>query len=351
MQMLPWMNEHVNILIIQTAFLGDVILTLPLAQALRRSYPDATIDMMVIPGAAEIVSGSPAIDETILFDKKGNQRGLLALFKLGIELRSRGYDCVITPHRSLRTGVLAYVSQAPRRIGFSASALSIVFTRRIQFAEGLHEADRNLQLLQGLDIIPPAKERPVLQPSVADSAVVDEFLSAAGIESQNLIGVAPGSVWFTKRWPTQKYAQLIRELEGRGHVCVLLGGMEDVPLTESILSSSDARRSVSAAGKMTLLQSAELIGRCSSLVTNDSAPLHIGVAMRTKVVALFGPTVPQFGFTPYGEDDTVIQREGLSCRPCTKHGGNACPIGTFECMEAISPSTVADMATVAGKET
>ena len=96
----------------------------------------------------------------------------------------------------------------------------------------------------------------------------------------------------------------------------------------------------SAAGKLSLLESADLIGRCAVLVTNDSAPLHLGMAMRTPVIALFGPTVPRFGFGPRGKHDEVVEQHGLACRPCSIHGGKSCPIGTFDCMRRITPEIV-----------
>ncbi len=330
-----------NVLVIQTAFLGDVILTLPLVQAIRSLNQTTGVHMMVLPGASNVVSGCPAVDSTIVFDKKGAQRGIRELVRLGRRIRAMRFDAVVTPHRSLRTALLTLMSGAPVRIGFDRSALPSVFTTTVTFSDKIHEADRNLQLLRGLGVDPPAKERPRIVPHDLDKRRVDEFIRDNGLTNAPLIAIAPGSVWYTKRWPPEHYAGLVRILESKGFACVILGGSEDGGLAGEILSASSSGRSVSAAGKFTLLQSAELIGRAQVLVTNDSAPLHLGVSMGTPVAAIFGPTVPEFGFAPYGPDDVIIQRENLECRPCTKHGGPSCPIGTFECMLSVSPESVA----------
>ncbi len=331
-----------KILILQTAFLGDVILTLPLAQSLRRAYPDAVIDMVVLPSAANVVEGSPAVTAALIFDKKGGQRGIRPLLRFGLELRARRYDLVISPHRSLRTAVLVLFSGARRRIGFRTSALTLVFTDLVDRPMSEHEVDRTLGLLRPLGIEPFRKEKPQIVPDDGDKERVDRFLRDAALEDSNFLTIAPGSVWLTKRWPVARYAGLVRALESQGMACVLIGGPEDDELARHILLEAGARRSVHAAGRLSIRQSAEIIRRSRLLITNDTAPLHLGVSMHTRVVALFGPTVPSFGFAPYGMDDIVIEREGLTCRPCTKHGGPACPIGTFECMESITVQEVMD---------
>ena len=334
--------EQLRILLIQTAFLGDVVLTLPLVQALKRAFPSAAIDVLVTPQAENVLSLHPDVSSVLSFDKKGSQRGIVQLFRLGTFLRSNRYDMVVTPHRSLRTAFLAVRTGARVRVGFDTSAAAFLYTKRVRYDPTLHEADRNLQLLTGLGVAPGPKERPYLKPSEGDRRIVDELLASHSLPERSLVGLAPGSVWFTKRWPAERYASLVVELERRGKTCVMIGGKEDEKLVSRILDEASPIRSFSAAGRLTIKQSAELIGRCSCLVTNDSAPLHLGVAMGTRVVAIFGPTVPSFGFGPYGVNDAVVQTVGLSCRPCTKHGGASCPITTFECMLAITPERVAD---------
>jgi heptosyltransferase-2 len=135
----------------------------------------------------------------------------------------------------------------------------------------------------------------------------------------------------------------IKTLFGRdagGFNVLLVGSREDEELCREICAMTQTNKVVNAAGKLSLLQSAELIRHCRVLISNDSAPMHLAVAVGTPVVAIFGATVPEFGFAPRGPHDIVIETKGLKCRPCSIHGGKKCPIKTFECMMAITPEIV-----------
>jgi heptosyltransferase-2 len=157
--------------------------------------------------------------------------------------------------------------------------------------------------------------------------------------------MAPGSVWETKRWPY--YSELASRVDG---AVVIVGGPEDVPLARAIVQATDGRL-VSAAGALSLRESAALIQRARVLVTNDSAPLHLATAVGTPVVALFGPTVPEFGFGPRRSGDITLGHRQLSCRPCSRHGPEVCPLGHHRCMRELSIDVVAQaIATVASAE-
>jgi heptosyltransferase-2 len=331
--------EYSSILIVQTAFPGDVILTLPLLQALKRAFPQAGIDMLVIPNAGDLLAQHPAVRETLLYDKRGKDRGLRGLFAQIRRIRSRHYDLAIVPHRSMRSALLVSLGNIPQRVGFDTSALSLLFTTRIRYDKSLHEVDRNLSLLSGIGLPIQPRELPKLYPSASDISNVDEILQHSGLAGKRtIIAVAPGSVWDTKRWPADRFTALCQALAKDGHTVLLIGREEDARLCSEIAANSPGI--LSLAGRTSLLQSAEMIRRCRLLVSNDSAPMHLAVAMGTPVVAIFGPTVPRFGFTPLGEHDVVVETEGLPCRPCSIHGGPRCPIGTFECMLAITVGRV-----------
>jgi heptosyltransferase-2 len=162
-----------------------------------------------------------------------------------------------------------------------------------------------------------------------DSEVADRWLRAAGITGP-FVALAPGSIWGSKRWP--HYAELARQLSAQVGV-VLVGGREDEALAQEIRAS--VSQAVSACGALTLRQSAALIGRAAVLVTNDSAPLHFAQAVGTRTVAIFGPTVPAFGFGPRGPSDQVLGVDGLACRPCSAHGPARCPLGHHACMRTL----------------
>lgn len=330
-----------NILVIQTAFIGDVILTLPLLQTLKEFFAGARIDFVAVPKAAEVCMSHPAIDELIVYDKRGVDRGFAGLRKLAQLLRGKSYDLAVVPHRSIRSALLAFASGAPIRIGFNRSAGRFLLTKVVPYRKDLHEVDRNISLLEGIGIRDVGKVLPGVFPQESDRKRVDALLAEFRIKGRDrLVAIAPGTIWNTKRWPKEHFAALAGELAKDRFSVVLIGGPDDVELCSQIKDSSGAGAVYNTAGMLSLLQSAELIRRCAVLISNDSAPMHLGVAVRTPVVALFGATVPEFGFAPIGDRDVVVETRGLRCRPCSSHGGDRCPIGTFECMLAIKPERV-----------
>ncbi|MBI4549210.1 MAG: lipopolysaccharide heptosyltransferase II [Ignavibacteriae bacterium] len=332
--------EAKTIVVIQTAFLGDVILTLPLLQVLKRSYPTSIIDFLVAPRAAGLVKDHPAINEIIVYDKRDAESGIQGLFRKVSQVRERNYDLALIPHRSLRSASLAWMARIPRRIGFHTSAGRFLLTHTVRYTHSLHEVDRNLALLSPLGIDNNQKEYPSLYPLEADRKVVDDFLLKNGISNaDHLIAIAPGTVWYTKRWLQERFIELAETFVRSDVRLVLIGSSEDAALCKAITLVQPSKI-VSAAGTLTLLQSAELIRRCQLLICNDSAPMHIAVAVRTPVVAIFGATVPEFGFAPYGEHNNIVEKKDLPCRPCSIHGGDQCPIRTFVCMKEISAEHV-----------
>jgi len=162
---------------------------------------------------------------------------------------------------------------------------------------------------------------------------------ADGLISGDFVALAPGSIWGSKRWPY--YAELASKLAA---AVVVVGGPDDAALGNEIVRAVEGgqgrSRAVNACGRLTLRQSAALIGRATLLVTNDSAPLHLATAMGTPVVSLFGPTVTEFGFGPLRSGDVALGVEGLECRPCSPHGPPACPLGHHRCMRELTVSAV-----------
>jgi len=330
-----------RILVIQTAFIGDVILTIPLLQVLKRSYPEASVDCVVVPRAAGLLKTHPSVDRVVEYDKRGRDRGIGGFLRLLRLLRPRRYDIAVVPHRSLRSAVLARGAGIRRRIGFDRSAGSMFWTDTVRYAEGVHEIDRNLALLKPLGIEQPAHERPFVYSSPEDIAEVDRELKGfPDLGSRTFVAVAPGTIWKTKQWLPEYVAEICRLMARAEIGVILIGGPEDAELCERIRAGASSAGVVSTAGTLTLRQSAELLRRCAVLVCNDSAPMHIAGAVGTPVVAIFGATVPAFGFSPRGPRDVVMQIEGLRCRPCSIHGGPECPIKTFDCMVRIRPSMV-----------
>jgi heptosyltransferase II len=331
------MRDFKNILVVQTAFIGDVILTLPLVQVCKKLFPNAIIDVVVTPAAKELCSNHPDIHETIEFDKRGTDRGVGGLVRLSRLLRSRHYDLAVVPHRSLRSAVLAFLSRIPARIGFDRSSGRVLLTKTVQYSQDAHEIDRNLSLLKPVSDGVVPRELPRLYPSESDKKKVDRLLVELEVaRPDKLVAIAPGTIWNTKRWLKERFSSLAVNLDEAGLETVLIGGRDDQLLCDEVRILSGSSHVYNTAGMLSLLQSVELIRRCNVLICNDSAPVHMAAAAGTPVVAVFGATVPAFGFGPSGPLDVVVERAGLKCRPCAIHGGERCPIKTFDCMNDIS---------------
>ncbi len=334
------MPDYQRILVVQTAFPGDVILTLPMIQLLKRSFPSAQIDIVVNVNSADLLKHHPAVSNIFPFDKRGTDSGLKGLRKLSNTLRERKYEIAIVPHRSIRSALIVVFAGIARRVGFDKSAGWFLFTDAVHYEKSFHEVERNISLLNSIGIHSESREYPQLYPSDEDVKTVDRLFSENNFAGVPVIAVAPGTVWNTKRWPAEHFTDLTKKLIKAGHNVVLVGGSADAELCETVRRTVFSPQIISLAGKMSFLQSAELIRRSKLLISNDSAPMHLAVAMQTPVVAIFGATIPGFGFAPYGKYDRVVETLGLDCRPCSIHGGDECPVKTFYCMKNISAETV-----------
>jgi heptosyltransferase-2 len=305
-------------LVIQTAFLGDVILTTPLLSALAERF--GPVDVVTTPGAAALLESHPAVRRVVTHDKHRSERGIRGVVRLARRLRAEGYARAYLPHRSWRSGLAAQLAGIPERIGFRDAPARWTYTRRIERDLALHEVPRLLALAGAEDRYPVS-----LGITRGDDAAAAAWLDVGGVPSR-FVAIAPGSIWATKRW--DKFPALAAMLDT---FVVTVGGPEDRALGNDVVAQARAG-GINAAGALPLRISAALIGRAAALVTNDSAPLHMAQATGTPTVALFGPTVPAFGFGPRGPRDLVLEVDGLGCRPCSVHGPRVCPLGHHHCM-------------------
>lgn len=321
-----------RVLIIQTAFYGDVILTLPLVQVLKKKL-DAEIDFLCIPKTKVILQNNPYINEVLIFDKRSKDRGIKSFRRIVRKIKFRRYDYVISPHRSLRSTLLSYFSKADLTIGFDTSTLSKLYSKRVNYIKNIHEIQRNLKLLEPLGIEINEIVKPELFIHEEDEKIVNILLKQFDIsDNEKFITISPATVWETKRYPERKFIEMLDYLNEDKIPVVLLGGKEDLELCKYIKDKTINKNVFISASKLNILQSAYLIKKSSLLISNDSSPMHLANAVGTKVIAIFGATVPEFGFYPIGKDDIVMQTLGLKCRPCSIHGGDKCPIKTFDCM-------------------
>jgi len=326
-----------RIVIIQTAFIGDVILCTPLIELL--AHRGHKVGFVVKPEAANILEGDPRITYLHIYDKRGSDSGIAGMVSTGRKLRSIQYDAALIPHRSVRSAFIACLARIGRRIGFSTGSGKVFLSDTVYYDKNAHEIIRNLSLAQPLNIEdePPA---PSLHISREDREAARRQFQEWNIGGSDVvIGLGPGSQWFTKQWGMERFMRLA-ELLARDHrfKVVSFGGPAEIAPGERI-GRIDAGRIFNAAGVFSLKQSAAAIERVRVVVTNDNGLMHLSAAAGTPVIALFGPTVPGFGFAPWGDRHTVLERS-LYCRPCSIHGTASCPEGHFRCMAEITPEEV-----------
>jgi len=335
-----------RIAVFNTAFLGDAVLTLPLIQTLRLRYPEAAIDFYVRGGLEKLFTPHPALASVFGYDKRGRQKGAAGFASLARNIAARRYDVWISAHASLRSGLLALASRARRRIGYAKPSLNaLLYTDRVDrhFCE-LEEIERLLQLVTPLGA-GPVSNWPELALGKDEESAASRFFSAL---QGPVLGVHPGSVWATKRWPAASFAHVARKaLEAGAHV-LLFAGKGEGDIARQVkgmacdgLSSALSARLHDLSGGLSLPLLAAYIDRLSCYLTNDSGPMHIAWCRGVPVTALFGPTVRSLGFFPRGAHATVFETD-IACRPCGLHGPSVCPLGHHQCMTAISPERVWD---------
>jgi len=314
-----------SILIIQTAFLGDVILATAAIEQARSLFPSASIDVVVKRGNETLLERHPYIREVFTFDKKRSKfREIMRFRRL---FSTRDYDIAFNFHRFASSGILTLISGAKKTYGFRKNPFSIFFTKRFKHKidGSSHEIDRNFQLFA--EFHPQVKHTPKLYPPK------ESWIKTAQFKQKPYYCIAPASVWATKQLPIYKWAELIMRME-TAYTIYLLGSPHDSELCQQIITRIDHLPKVkNLAGKLTLLDTATLMHDAVRNFVNDSAPLHIASAMNAPVTAFFCSTIPQFGFGPLSENQQILEVENLSCRPCGLHGHRNCPKKHFQCGE------------------
>lgn len=310
-------------LIIQTAFIGDVILATPLFSELKRIYPGCEVDVLVRKGNESLLRHNPSVNSIFILDKKKGKYKTIFFFIR--QFRAKKYDEMINLHRFTSTGLITVLSRAKSTVGFQKNPLSFLYSKKIEHSldKGLHEVERNLLCIKHHGAV--SKKRPEIFPSNEDYSFVSSF------QNSTYYCLAPASVWFTKQLPEQKWIELGKKLVGKGKV-YLLGGQGDAEFCERIRKSIDSPACENLAGRFTFLQSAALFQQANMNYVNDSGPLHFCSAVNAPVTAFFCSTTPKFGFGPLSDLSYIIEsKTELPCKPCGLHGYKSCPKNHFKC--------------------
>lgn len=333
------LNHHKEkILVIQTAFPGDAILTLPMIQQLKKRNGILFIDVICIPSTKIIFEASPYINSVIELDKKGKHKSLFALYKFSRQLRKNNYDAVYSPHRSLRSALITLELNVKETYGFDNSTLKFAYRHTAKYNLSDHEVKRNLLLIGENYSDGGWKILPEISVLAEVRNKINHFIKNE-IKTEKIIAVAPGSVWQTKVYPAEHYKKIINYLTEDGYTIIMIGGEADKEICEQI-TSSFGDKVLNLAGKFSFIETAELLKYVKLLISNDSAPTHLGMCANISVLAIYCSTVPGFGFYPYNEQSEFISFNNLECKPCGIHGYRQCPIETFDCGYKLQPDTV-----------
>lgn len=317
--------EFRKILIVQTAFIGDVVLATPLIEKLHRFFPEAQIDFLLRKGNENLLEKHPYLHRAIIWDKK--QGKLKNLFRIIGDIKKEKYDLLVNVQRFGATGLLTMMSGARLKVGFDKNPFSFSFHRKHvhEIGNGKHEVERNLELIA--EWTDQEFERPKLHLS-------DEIVEKVAVfKHVPYITLAPTSVWYTKQYPKHRWVEFLKNTDFSGPI-YLLGAPSDFAACEVIRLGSEKSQVQNLCGRLTLMESTALMKDAEMNYVNDSAPIHFASAVNAPTTAIFCSTLPDFGFGPLAENARVLQtRENLACRPCGLHGKKECPEGHFKCGE------------------
>jgi len=323
-----------DILIVRFSAIGDILLMTPLLRALRQRHPEARITVVTKAEFASLLTRNPRVTEVIGWDAGTSLR------ELGARLRTQRFTHRLDLHGSLRSRALRWHAGG-RWSGYPKHRVArsvLIRTKRDVYRDRRPVAERYFDAARDLDVRPDGGSLELV-PSPGDHAAAGRFLAAHGLgTARPPIALAPGAAHFTKRWPPHHWKTLARALVQEGNDVVLVGGPDDRGVAEAV-AADNGGRAVSAAGKLDLPGTAALLQRTRALVSGDTGVMHLATAVATPVVALFGPTVEAFGFSPYHANALVLQRD-LPCRPCSSHGTPECPLRHHRCLEDLEPALV-----------
>ena len=322
-----------KVLVYQTAFLGDLILTSPLLKSIHKTF-NCEVFIVLRKGFEEVFKGFDFLKPIPVLKPSP--------FSLSKLLREHSFDIAISPHRSHRASIALFLSRIPKRIGFDRAGFSFLYTDTVphRFKKGLHEVERNLSLLKPLEkeftVVYDREPELPLKPEEVESVLQKFELK------KPYIVFAPGSVWPTKAWLPEYYGEVIKYYSGKGYETVIVGSKSDLPYCQKAWETS-GKVAKNLCGKTGLREFFSVIKGAALVISNDSSPVHVAVSVKTPVVEIYGATVPDFGFFPYGKGE-IVELKGLKCRPCGLHGRKSCPEKHFKCMADLKPEMVIEKA-------
>jgi heptosyltransferase-2 len=327
-----------KVVVVQTAFIGDVVFTSPLVHAIKTTYPETSLALLVRPSSAEVARCIPGVDQVLTFDKRGEESGPLGTWRAAQRIRREKYDLLVSPHRSARTATLAWLTRIPLRVGYKNGLGRMAYHVAVPpDEEEVCSLTQDLDMLQKIGI-EPAGTRLRLKGPDGKWPYIEEFFGRHKLNMKSkLVALCIGAYWPTKRWPHVYFASLGESLKERGYEPVLFGG----PNERSIATQIEEALKVpltSCVGN-TLAESAALLEKCEMAVGGDSGLTHMSRALGVPTVLIYGPTDPRMHTF---SDKTKVLTAKVKCRPCSRHGQRKCSERHHDCMRLVSPENVLD---------
>ena len=338
-------------------------MSIPLLKKMRALWPDHKLALVCRKGLGDFFLKTKLVDQLFEVEKGSSESYARVLQQLQIE----EVDYLISPHESVRTAFFCARIKAQVKVSFKHNWNFWCYSKRTKKNKNLPDALRQLSLLEFFDsqlrdnltrylqhekpFATSAFGRLSKVPSWASMSIRNEINSAVdshqaiekkfglrGFEDGKSVLLFPGSVWETKKWTEEGYIAVGNHLQKLGYNIYVMGGPGEESLSDKIAEKIQGGRSL--AGKTKLIESAQLIAKAALVIGNDSASTHLAAVCETPVIAVFGPTILEFGFRPWSSESYIVQNERIKCRPCGKHGHQTCPIKTHECMTSISAEEV-----------
>ena len=294
-----------KILIIHTAFIGDIVLSTPLIQKLKDLYPKSEIDYLTLPTNQSVLYNNPNLNEIILYDKKGKDKGIKGFLKVLKILKQKKYDYAVIPHRFIKSILLAKLAKIPDIVGFDVATGSSLLDKKVHYDMKKHEVERLLNLVEYEGEKIPVR----IYPAKENFVKIEKMLKNSGYtgkKEQKLILVAPGSQRPEKMWPIEKYREIIERLKKNKNYFIGITGSKSEK--ELPLNFEKDKNVIDFRGEISLVEFGALISKADVVVGNDSSPIHIASGFEKPfVIGIFGPGKRSLGFFPWTEKSNVIE--------------------------------------------
>lgn len=350
-------------MIVQTAFLGDLLLSIPLFKRARLLWPEQKLLLVCRQGFGNFFKHTGLVDEVFEI-KKGDAKSYRQTLQ---KLKGFQIDHLVSPHESWRTAFFCRQIKANKKITYKKFLKDLFFSDLIERDYRLPDSLRQMSLLSNVDTplkaliaeyVENGKPYAVAQsgkltapPSWASMGLRQQFMNDTNtfdtlcekhiltdMDFKKVILMFPGSVWATKRWTEEGFIKTGQDLQSQGYQMIIMGGPGEEVLSEKVASQIPNAKCI--AGKTSIYESVLLVAHAALVIGNDSAASHMASMCETPLIAMFGPTILEFGYRPWSAETYILETRGLKCRPCGKHGHQVCPIGTHVCMKEITADSV-----------